>query len=60
MLQAGLEPGTVVSRYRVEELRVYGASVGGQVLLIFAAPTAICDDWKPTFVDVLGSVHASS
>jgi serine/threonine protein kinase len=43
-----------------EELRVYGAAVGGQVLLIFAAPTAVYDDWKPTFDDVLGSVRPSS
>jgi hypothetical protein len=43
-----------------EELRVYGASVGGQVLLLFAAPTAIYDDWKPTFEDILDSVRASS
>jgi hypothetical protein len=30
------------------------------VLLIFAAPTAIYDDWKPTFDDVLHSVQPSS
>jgi hypothetical protein len=43
-----------------QELRIYGASVGGQVLLIFAAPTAIYDDWKPTFDDILDSVRPSS
>jgi serine/threonine protein kinase len=43
-----------------QELRVYGASVGGKILLLFAAPTAIYDDWKPTFIDILDSVRRSS
>jgi hypothetical protein len=43
-----------------QELRVYGASVGGEVLLICAAPTSIYDDWRPTFGDILASVRRSS
>ncbi|NYJ06382.1 serine/threonine-protein kinase [Petropleomorpha daqingensis] len=43
-----------------QELRIYGASVGGKILLVFAAPTSIYDDWKPTFDDILASVQHSS
>jgi hypothetical protein len=43
-----------------QELRVYGASVGGELLLIFAAPTSVYDDWRPTFGDILASVRHSS
>jgi hypothetical protein len=43
-----------------EELRIYGASIGGELLLICAAPTAVYDDWRPTFGDILASVRRSS
>jgi hypothetical protein len=43
-----------------EELRVYGALVGGELLVLFAAPTAVYDDWRPTFGDILASVRRSS
>jgi hypothetical protein len=42
------------------ELRIYGASLGGQVLLLCAAPTSIYDDWRPVFGDIIASVRRSS
>jgi hypothetical protein len=40
-----------------QELRIYGASVGGEILLICAAPSAIFEDWQPICDEVIASVR---
>ncbi|MGY1808875.1 serine/threonine-protein kinase [Blastococcus sp. SYSU D00669] len=59
---AGQDGFRLEGTYRLGEadLGIHGVVVGGEILLICAAPESIFDDWRPTFEEITASVRATS